>query len=60
MAANPLALAYLPGTEGSVGSFTLMGGFSENTFPTEDREIDGLAIQRHLGNASDRATEVLQ
>ena len=54
------AMADLTRTDVSVGSFTLMGGFSENTLPSEDQEIESLALQRHLGNISDRATEVLQ
>ena len=54
------AMADLTSTDVSVGSFTLMGGFSENSLPSEDQEIEGLAVQRHMGNISDRATEVLQ
>ena len=40
--------------------FTLMGGFSEMVLPSEEEEIEGLAVQRHLGNISDSAGEVLQ
>jgi len=54
------AIADLSKTDASIGSFTLMGGFSESTLPSEDKEIESLAVQRHLGNISDRAGEVLQ
>ena len=43
-----------------IGSFTLMGGFSENVLPSDEDEIEGIAVQRHLGNISDSAGEVLQ
>lgn len=54
------AMADLTSTDVSIGSFTLMGGFAESVLPSEDKEIESLAVQRHLGNISDRATEVLQ
>lgn len=54
------AMSNISRSDVSVASFTLMGGFSENTLPSEDEEIESLAVQRHLGNISDRATEVLQ
>lgn len=44
----------------SVGSFTLMGGFSECELPSESQEIESLALQRHMGNISRDASEVLQ
>jgi hypothetical protein len=44
----------------SVSSFTLMGNFSELELPSENEEIDGLALHRHLGNIPDQAGEVLQ
>ncbi len=44
----------------SVASFTLMAGFSEDEVPTENEEVDSLAVQRHLGNISDSAGEILQ
>ena len=43
-----------------VASFTLMGSFEENTLPTEAEEIEALAMQRHLGNIPERASQVLQ
>lgn len=54
------AVADLTRGETSISSFTLMGGFSEYSLPSEDQEIESLAVQRHLGNISDRAGEVLQ
>ncbi len=44
----------------SISSFTLMGGFSENELPSESAEIDSLALQRHLGNITADAGEVLK
>ena len=46
--------------ESSVASFTLFGGFDECELPSENREIDALALQRHLGNVSAAAAEILQ
>jgi hypothetical protein len=46
--------------EGSIGSFTIFGGFEEGASPSEDKEIDSLAIQRHLGTISESAGRVLQ
>ncbi len=54
------ALADISRYEVHVSSFTLMGALEENTLPTEEEEIDSLALQRHLGNISDRALQVLQ
>ncbi len=54
------AMADLGRSEGSYASFTLMGGFSESQLPTEEQEIESLAVQRHLGNISESAGEVLQ
>lgn len=41
-------------------SFTLMGAFSECELPSENAEVDSLALHRHLGNISDGAGHVLQ
>jgi len=54
------AMADLGRTEVSYASFTLMGGFGENALPSEEQEIESLAVQRHLGNISESAGEVLQ
>lgn len=43
-----------------IASFTLMGGFEECSLPTENQEVDSLALQRHLGNISEGAGQVLQ
>jgi hypothetical protein len=44
----------------SVASFSLMAGFSECELPSENEEVDGLAMQRHLGNIPPSAGEILQ
>jgi len=54
------AMADLGRTDVSIASFTLMGGFSENELPSENEEIESLAVQRHLGTISDSAGQVLQ
>jgi hypothetical protein len=41
-------------------SFTMFGAFEETTLPSEDDEIEGLALQRHLGNISDSSGRVLE
>jgi hypothetical protein len=54
------ALADLGRLDVSIASFTLMGAFCECELPSETDEIDSLALQRHLGNVSADAGEVLQ
>ena len=54
------AMADLGRSDVSIASFTLMGGFSENVLPSENEEIESLAVQRHLGTISDGAGQVLQ
>lgn len=54
------AMSDLSRSDVSIGSFTLMGGLSENQLPTENEEIESLAVQRHLGNISEQAGSVLQ
>lgn len=54
------AMAQLGHADGAVGSFTLFGGFDECKLPTENEEIDSLGVQRHLGNISMAAGQVLQ
>ncbi len=44
----------------SIGSFTLMGGFGECELPSETQEVDSLALQRHMGNITRDASDVLQ
>lgn len=41
-------------------SFTIFGGFDECMLPEEDKEIESLALQCHLGNIPDSARNVLQ
>ncbi len=53
-------LAELGQTEGAVASLTMFGGFDEWDLPSEDEEIDSLAVQRHLGNIPENAGQVLQ
>lgn len=43
-----------------MSSFTLMGGFSENTLPSEDQEAESLALHQYLGNIPDSAVNVLK
>jgi hypothetical protein len=43
----------------SAASFTVCGGFSTNELPTEDEELDRLALNKHLGNISDSAGRAL-
>ncbi len=54
------SLADLARPEGSIGSFTLFGGFEDDKSPPEDAEVDALAIQRHLGNVSEQTGQALQ
>ena len=54
------ALGTLSQAEPSIGSLTIFGGFEENKLPAEDEEVDTLAVQRHLGNVSERTSSVLQ
>ena len=46
--------------DGAVASFTLFGGFDECALPSENEEVDALALNRHLGNISDSAGQILQ
>ncbi|HUU85726.1 MAG TPA: hypothetical protein VM243_19690 [Phycisphaerae bacterium] len=46
--------------EGAVFSLTLFGTCSEAELPDENEEVDGLALQRHLGNISENEVQVLQ
>jgi hypothetical protein len=54
------ALADIGRSESPVASFTIFGGFCECELPSEEVEIDSLAIQAHLGNIPDSARQVLQ
>jgi hypothetical protein len=54
------AMSELGRLDVSIGSFTLMGGFSECELPSENQEIDSLALQRHMGNITRQASDVLQ
>ena len=45
---------------GAIASFTLFGGIDQCELPSENEEIDSLAVQRHLGNLSEAAGGVLQ
>ena len=54
------AMADLSRADAAFGSFTLFGGLDECKLPTEEEEIDSLAVQRHLGNISEDAGQVLQ
>ena len=54
------AMSDLGRSDVSIASFTFMGGFAENELPSEEQEIESLAVQRHLGTISDSAGQVLQ
>jgi len=54
------AMSDLGRSDVSIGSFTMMGGFSADELPSEAQEIESLAVQRHLGTISDSAGQVLQ
>lgn len=54
------ALADLGRSDVTIASFTLLGGFSECALPSEDEEIEGIAVQRHLGNISESAGDILK
>ncbi len=41
-------------------SVTLMGGFDASELPEENEEVDGLAINRHLGHIPDEAGTTLE
>ena len=54
------AMADLGRLDISVASFTMFGGFDEYKLPSENQEVDSLAIQRHVGNISESAGHILQ
>lgn len=54
------AMADLGCLDISVASFTMFGGFEEYKLPSENEEVDSLAIQRHVGNISESVGEILQ
>lgn len=54
------AMADLARVDSSIASFTIFGRLSENELPKENKEIESLALQRHLGNIPPNAGQVLQ
>jgi hypothetical protein len=46
--------------DGAIASLTLFGSCNECKLPSENEEVDSLAVQRHLGNIPESATQVLQ
>jgi hypothetical protein len=54
------AMAELGRLDVNIGSFTFMGGFSECELPSESQEVESLALQRHMGNITRDASDVLQ
>ncbi len=42
------------GSPPRIGSFTLFGAFDGDVLPTEEEELDAIAIQQQLGDLSDR------
>lgn len=55
-----LSMAMTAAGDGSVSSFTMFAGFEEGSLPSENSEIDSLALHRHLGNISEASSQVLQ
>ena len=41
-------------------SLTLFGTFSESELPSENEEIEGLALQRHIGTITDNSGQILE
>ncbi|GJM23989.1 MAG: hypothetical protein DHS20C16_04040 [Phycisphaerae bacterium] len=41
-------------------SLTLFASLAEHTLPTENEEVEGLALQRHFGNISDDSGHILE
>ncbi len=60
MAEYEQALADFDQIDLSVSSLTIFGGLDEYQLPSENKEIEGIALQRHLGNLSGNAGRVLQ
>ncbi len=54
------AMADLASANTGVIAFTIFAGFGECELPSEDAEVDSLAVQRHLGNIPETASQVLQ
>ena len=54
------SMAHVAAGDRSVSSFTMFGGFEEGKLPSENSEIDSLALHRHLGNISEASSQVLQ
>lgn len=54
------SMAELARVDGAVASFTIFGGFDECKLPSEDEEVNSLAVQRHLGNIPENVGSVLQ
>lgn len=54
------AIAVLGRSESSIYPLTVFGGFVECQLPSENVEVDSLALQRHVGNIPDSAGRVLQ
>ena len=53
-------MADLGRIDAGVASFTMFGGLGEYELPSEDEEVDSLATQRHLGNITESAGQILQ
>ncbi|MEE9295097.1 MAG: hypothetical protein V3W34_09095 [Phycisphaerae bacterium] len=41
-------------------SLTIMGGFGSHELPAENEEVDGLALNRHLGHIPEQAGQMLE
>lgn len=54
------SMARLGQTSAALGSLTIFAGFDECAVPSEEEEVESLAVQRHLGNISESAGQILQ
>ncbi len=52
-------IARVAGSVRPLGSLTLFGGFDGDELPSEDDELDALALNRHLGQISDQAVDLM-
>ncbi|MCH7526209.1 MAG: hypothetical protein IID39_02120 [Planctomycetes bacterium] len=43
-----------------IGSFTIMGAFDGSEVPSENEEVEGLALNRHLGHIPEQAGTTLE
>jgi len=54
------AMAQLSAESGNYASFTAFGAFEAAELPSEKEEVEGLALNRHLGHIPDEAGKTLE